>query len=225
MCIRDRRQAVASTQRPSCTIDPSSSASPMNRFGVSMPNCGWFQRTRASTPRSRPSSMHTSGWYSSTNSSRSMAGRRVEARAWRVMRWALRSGSKRVQRALPSAFAQYSVVSAACIRPVAEVPAACRSTTPMDADTDSRRPARSNGAWTASRTASARSASCSVPVESSTSRANSSPPSRATSGTLTRPWPASSAQRVRRSATAASSRSPTRWPRVSLTALKPSRSR
>ena len=63
------------------------------------------------------------------------------------MRWALRSGSKSVQRALPSAFAQYSVVSAACISPVAVVPAASRSTTPMEAETDSRCPARSKGGW------------------------------------------------------------------------------
>ena len=125
----------------------------MNRFGASMPNCGWFQRTSASTPRTTPSARPTSGWYSSTNSPRSTAGRSVEDSAWRVIRCALRSGSKRVQRALPSAFAQYSVVSAACISPVAVVPAAGRSTTPMDAETDSRCPARSKGAWRAASTA------------------------------------------------------------------------
>lgn len=82
--------------------------------------------------------MQTNGWYSMVNSPRSTAGRRLDDRACRVIRCALRSGSKRVQRALPSAFAQYSVVSAACIRPVAEVPATGRSTTPIDADTESR---------------------------------------------------------------------------------------
>lgn len=142
------------------------------------------------------------------------------------MRWALRSGSNRVQRALPSAFAQYSVVSAACIRPVGEVPAAALSTTPIDAETESRWPARSNGCWSAARTERASSASSSVPAESSTRIANSSPPRRATSRLPPGPREASfSAQSVSREATAASSRSPVRCPRVSLMALKPSRSR
>lgn len=124
--------------------------------------------------------METSGWYSRVNSPRSTAGRSVEESAWRVMRWALRSGSKSVQRALPSSFAQYSVVSAACIRPVGDVPAEARSTTPIDADTESRRPTRSKGCWSETRTSFASSVSCAVPVESSTRMANSSPPSRAT---------------------------------------------
>ncbi len=218
-------QAVRRIQRPRGTIDPSSSASAMNRFGASTPNWGWFQRMSASTPRTRPSAMPTSGWYSSANSPRSMAGRSVAASAWRVMRLALRSGSKRVQRARPSALAQYRVVSAACIRAVGVVPAVWRSTTPTEAVTDSRRSQSSKGGWRAARTDPARSASWSVPVESSTRRANSSPPSRATRGAPDRAWAASSAHLVSRSATAASSRSPTRWPWVSLTALKPSRSR
>ncbi len=113
----------------------------------------------ASTPRTRPSSMPTSGWYSRANSPRSMAGRRVAASAWRVMRVALRSGSNRVQRALPSALAQYRVVSAACIRAVGVVPAVWRSTTPTEAVTERRRSATSKGASRAASTDSARSAS------------------------------------------------------------------
>ncbi|CAM5653473.1 hypothetical protein SANTM175S_08025 [Streptomyces antimycoticus] len=56
------RQAVRSTHRPSGTIAPFSSASGMNRFGDSRPNCGWSQRTSASTPRTTPSPSPTSGW-------------------------------------------------------------------------------------------------------------------------------------------------------------------
>ncbi len=100
------RQAVRRIHRPSGTMDPSSSASPTKRFGESIPNWGWSHRTSASTPRTRPSDIPTSGWYWRTNSSRSIPGRSVETRACRVIRCALRSGSKRVQRDFPSAFAQ-----------------------------------------------------------------------------------------------------------------------
>ncbi|CAM5288326.1 M6 family metalloprotease domain-containing protein [Streptomyces tanashiensis] len=42
-------------------MEPSSSAIPMNRFGASEPNCGWFQRTSASTPRTAPSARSSQG--------------------------------------------------------------------------------------------------------------------------------------------------------------------
>jgi len=40
--------ACCSTQRPTSTIAPDSSATPMNAPGWSNPRAGWFQRTSAS---------------------------------------------------------------------------------------------------------------------------------------------------------------------------------
>ena len=56
--------AVSSTQRPSGTMKPVSSASEMNRFGDTTPRTGCRQRTSASKPTRRPSARENCGWYS-----------------------------------------------------------------------------------------------------------------------------------------------------------------
>ncbi|OLT09512.1 hypothetical protein BJF78_30640 [Pseudonocardia sp. CNS-139] len=56
------RHASSSTQRPSGTISPVSSATGMNRSGPSRSPSGRTQRTSASTPTSRWSISRTSGW-------------------------------------------------------------------------------------------------------------------------------------------------------------------
>ena len=56
------RQARSSTQRPSGTTRPVSSASGMNASGLTRPRCGCIQRTSASTPTTPPVAIETIGW-------------------------------------------------------------------------------------------------------------------------------------------------------------------
>ena len=58
------RQASVSTQLPSGTIMPVSSAVGMKLAGCSRPRSGWFQRTSASKPIRRRSRSAQIGWYS-----------------------------------------------------------------------------------------------------------------------------------------------------------------
>ncbi len=55
-------QARASMRRPSGTIIPLCSASGMNTSGTTGPRSGCVQRASASTPRTRPVVMSTTGW-------------------------------------------------------------------------------------------------------------------------------------------------------------------
>ena len=54
--------AVRSTHSPIAPISPVSSAIGMNCAGATMPYSGWFQRSRASTPASRPVLAEIIGW-------------------------------------------------------------------------------------------------------------------------------------------------------------------
>ncbi|MNV86837.1 hypothetical protein D3C71_1808950 [compost metagenome] len=56
------RQASSMTQLPSCPIRPKRSASAMNTMGLTMPCCGWFQRSSPSTPQIWPSWPSIFGW-------------------------------------------------------------------------------------------------------------------------------------------------------------------
>jgi hypothetical protein len=55
------RQASSSTQPSSSPTSPTSSASGTKAFGASSPRRGWFQRTSASKPASRPDCKQTIG--------------------------------------------------------------------------------------------------------------------------------------------------------------------
>ncbi|OPZ01700.1 MAG: hypothetical protein BWZ09_02662 [Alphaproteobacteria bacterium ADurb.BinA305] len=59
---RTWRQAVSSAQSPIATISSLSSATGMNSAGDTQPSAGLFQRSSASTVRTRPSRTHTIGW-------------------------------------------------------------------------------------------------------------------------------------------------------------------
>ena len=72
------RHASLSTQRPTSTICFVSSSSGMNVSGCTTPRTGWFQRTSASTPSTRPYSRSKIGWYTRKNSPRSIAAAEVE---------------------------------------------------------------------------------------------------------------------------------------------------
>ncbi len=214
-CLTDSSR----TQRPSGTISPVCSASGMNRSGPSTPCCGWHQRTRASAPCTLPSPRCTSGWYSMKNSPRSRAAGSAVVSPWRVMARASASASASAKRFPPAALARYIVMSALRSTSAAVRSPEGPSTTPMDPRTVSSRPSSRMGVASASRMRPASSWTSSWvrgPVVSAT---NSSPPSRATIS------PGAVPQLCRRSATSTSSRSPAAWPRLSLIALKPSRSR
>lgn len=213
------RTDSSSTQRPSGTISPVCSASGMNRSGPSTPCCGWHHRTSASAPCTVPSSRCTSGWYSMKNSPRSSAAGSAVVSPWRVMARASASSSANSNRLPPADLARYMVMSALRSTSAALRSRACPSTTPMDPRTVSSRPSRRIGVVSTPRMRQA-SSTTSVSVSGPVVRAtNSSPPSRATIS------PRAVAQLCSRSATSTSSRSPDAWPRLSLIALKPSRSR
>ncbi len=213
------RTDCSRTQRPNGTIRPVCSASGMNRSGPSTPCCGCSQRTSASAPRTLPSPRWTSGWYSMKNSPRSRAAGNAVVSPCRVMTRASASGSASSKRLPPADLARYMVMSALRSTSAGLRSPAGPSTTPMLPRTVSSRPSTLTGASSAFMMRAASSSTpCRVsgPVVSAT---NSSPPSLATIS------PGAVAQAWSRSATSTSSRSPAAWPRLSLTVLKPSRSR
>ena len=106
---------LRSTQRPSGTMSPVSSASAMNRSGPSRRRTGASQRTSASTPDHRSVAqphqrlvLHHELAAASASGIRADSAKRPTSRWWR-------SASNSAHRSRPSAFAQYSVVSAAFI--------------------------------------------------------------------------------------------------------------
>ena len=213
------RHASVSTQRPSSTISPVSSASPTKLSGISRPSRGCCQRTSASTPISPASASRTIGWYSTTNSPWASAAGIAEARAYRACSRSCRSGSNSAHLARPSDLAQYSVMSAAFIRSATVLVAAASASTPMLAETDRVCPARCTGSRSAASTAWPTSATSAVVAGGSSRITNSSPPIRATR------WPHRATHCANRCPTSTSNWSPTAWPRLSLTILNPSRSR
>ncbi len=220
-CCQTRawRTASSRTHRPRGTISPVRSASGMKRSGPSTPYCGWDQRTSASAPCTVPSRMWTSGWYSMKNSPRSSAAGRALVRPCRVIARASASASANSKRLPPAALARYIVMSALRSTSAGVRSLARPSTMPMLPRTDSSRPSSRIGVERAVRMRTASSVTCCSVSEPVVRATNSSPPRRAT----TSPGPV--AQLCSRSATSTSSRSPAEWPRLSLTALKPSRSR
>ena len=104
-------QAWCSTQRPSGTISPVSSARAMKSEGGTMPRWVCFQRSSASTPAIAPL-WRSWGWKCRKNSSCARAARRSASSAARAVTTACICGSKNRRVLRPAALAWYMARSA-----------------------------------------------------------------------------------------------------------------
>ena len=208
--------ARRSTWSPSGTMSPVSSAIAMSRSAGTIPLPARCQRTSASNDTGVSVGRSTSGckWMSmvpsrsATLSSCSSLSRSTAA--------ACMAGSNARARLPPSFLATYSAASASLSPSSTVVEGSTTVATPMLAVTVSARPCRSSGCSRASISCCA-VAIGSTSVGSGRTMTNSSPPTLPTVPRLPRSW-------AHRRATATMTRSPTSWPRLSLTTLSRSRS-
>ena len=132
---RARRHACCSTQLPIDTIKPHSSATAMKRSGGNTPSCGWRQRNSASAPTICPLATSSTGWNSSTNSSRPSAARKPCSRLARSTICAFISALKNWKLLRPLSLAWYMAISALCTRVSMLSPSLGKMATPIEVDT------------------------------------------------------------------------------------------
>ena len=203
--------SVSGRRSPACSAAGSSSA------GDSRPRVGWFQRTRASHAHDPAVGQGDLRLQVDDELVGGQRGAELLHRAQPVAAAAVRSRAGRRARPPWPDFAAYMATSAQRSSSCTVVAGTGAVETPMLTPTCRRMPSTVNGSRMCSRSRRAMSWASSRPAPGSRT-ANSSPPSRASTGRAAR------ARRAAAGPTWRSSWSPAWWPRLSLTSLNPSRS-
>ena len=190
------------------------SARPMNSSGGTKPYCGWSHRTSASSVSTEPSAMRICGWKLMCRRCRSRASLNSESRFVRPC-CGVRAQCSYSANGIRVRFALYIATSAARTRSPLVTPSLGAHATPMLTPAVTGNPCSANG--NVRRSCRSVTRSCGDRRGCRTSKANSSPPRRATAAPSGR-------AASRRSAKATSRASPIWCPRRSFTSLNPLRS-
>ena len=212
------RHASSMIHSPSAGISPVSSATGMKTLGGTKPRCGWFQRSSASKPTSFWVLALISGWKTRWNCLAAMALRRSAFEPDAILLLGLELG-REIAGAAAAGVLRLVEREVGLEDEVVDRGAVDRAERAADRDADADL-GLVDHVGLADR-AMIRSASCSTVLRLCASLmtiANSSPPMRPT-------VPLAATSSTSRLATARSTASPLGWPKVSLTGLKPSRSR